>query len=134
MNSNSTRFGTWLLVVSAIGLMPIALSYGTDPSSWIPRLFGIDAQPVNARHIFRAVMGLYFGMIVLWLLGAFRPSLRQAALISLITFMYGLAAGRLVSFILDGLPTSPLLIVYFILEASIGITGQVYYRRCYSKF
>lgn len=126
--STNPRFATWLLLISATGLTPIALSYGANPSSWIPFLFDFDADVVNARHIFRAVMGLYFAMIVLWLLGAFNPRFRGPAVLSLAVFMYGLAAGRLVSFILDGLP-NPLLFTYFVLEAGLGLAANLCYRR-----
>lgn len=121
------RPGRIILLVSAIGLTPIALSYGVLPAEWVPALFGFDADAVDARHIFRALMGLYLGMAVLWVWGVVRPSMTRPALIALMVFMYGLAAGRLLSFLLDGLPT-PLLIVYFALEATIGVAAHLRLR------
>ena len=38
-------------------------------------LFGITVDTTNLTHIMRAVMGLYFGMVVLWLWGAFSRSM-----------------------------------------------------------
>lgn len=117
-----------ILLVSAIGLLPIALSYGAAPGSMVQQLFGFPADSVNAAHIFRAVMGLYLGMITLWLAGFIRPRFAPAALLSLIAFMLGLATGRLLSFVLDGTPT-PLLSAYFLLELTAGSLGIWSYRR-----
>jgi len=117
-----------ILLVACLGLFPIALSYGVNPRWAAPHLFGFSADAVDAAHIFRALMGLYLGMIVLWLMGFFVPRLAHAALLSLIVFMLGLAAGRLVSFALDGMP-SPLLIGYFGLEVTAGVIGLWSYRR-----
>jgi hypothetical protein len=111
-----------VLLISSIGLIPIALSYGAAPNSTVPILFGFPADTVNAAHIFRAVMGLYFGMVVLWLAGFFNHRFTTPALLSLVAFMFGLAAGRLLSILLDGTP-SPLLIGYFFLEVIIGAIG-----------
>ena len=67
-------------------------------------LFDIDASPVNVSHIFRAVMGLYLAVVIFWVFGAFRAPLRLPALWSLTVFMLGLAAGRLLSLLVDGMP------------------------------
>lgn len=110
------------LIISAIALTPIALSYGLLPERSLSWLFDIDATGTNTKHIFRAVMGLYFGMIVLWILGANRPELRRAALWSLVIFMFGLAAGRLLSLLVDGF-AHPLLEFYMIVELVFGVIG-----------
>lgn len=110
------------LLVAALGLTPIALSYGLKPGASLPWLFGIDAAEVNVRHIFRAIMGLYLALVGLWIAGALRPALRLPALWSLVIFMIGLALGRFASLLLDGWP-HPLLTVYMVLEfifAGIG--------------
>lgn len=103
------------LLVTAAGLTPIALSYGFAPGASLPWLFGIDADGVNTRHIFRAVMGLYLALVGFWIAGAFRADLRMAALWSLLIFMVGLALGRLLSLVVDGWP-HPLLTLYMVLE------------------
>jgi hypothetical protein len=103
------------LLFAAIGLTPIALSYGAAPSVSLPWLFEIDAAGVNIRHIFRAVMGLYLGLVCFWIAGAFRDDLRVPALWSLFVFMMGLALGRLLSLLIDGWP-HPLLVLYMALE------------------
>ena len=110
------------LAVAAIGLLPIALSYGLVPQKSISYLFGITVSDTNSIHIFRAVMGLYLALITFWLIGAFNVLLRQAALYSLIVFMFGLAAGRILSLILDGMPHW-LLTLYLVLELVFGFLG-----------
>jgi len=110
------------LLVTAVGLTPIALSYGLVPDKSLSVLFGIDASATNTRHIFRAVMGLYLALIVFWVAGARKEQLRVPALWSLVVFMFGLAAGRTMSLALDGFP-HPLLFVYLVLEILFGIAG-----------
>ncbi len=120
-----------LLLISAIGLLPIALSYGFNPLLSLSYLFDIKADSVNSLHIFRAVMGLYFFHLIFWLAGAFNAKLRQLALTTLAVFMLGLAAGRALSFAMDGLP-SWLLVMYFFLECTFGLAA-VYCLRITKK-
>jgi len=112
------------LIFCAVGLVPIALGYGAKPSSSLDFLFGITVDTTNLAHIMRAVMGLYFGMIVIWLWGAFNKQMTTPALVSCAVFMLGLAAGRILSFVVDGIPHW-LLIVYAVLEIVLGIAAIV---------
>ena len=112
------------LVVAALGLTPIALAYGAAPSISVPALYGVAVDDVSTTHIFRAVMGLYLAMVVFWLMGARREPLRLPALYSVVVFMLGLAAGRAISLVVDGMP-SPLLFVYLLLEIGFGVVGIV---------
>jgi hypothetical protein len=110
-----------LLLSVALGLAPVALSYGLAPERSLPWLFGIDASDVNTRHIFRAVMGLYLASLCFWVVGALVGTLRVPALWSLFVFMSGLALGRISSLMLDGWP-HPLLVIYTVLElVSAGV-------------
>jgi hypothetical protein len=59
------------LIFCAVGLVPIALGYGAKPSFSLDMLFGISVDTTNLTHIMRAVMGLYLGMVVIWVWGAF---------------------------------------------------------------
>ena len=115
------------LIFCAVGLVPIALGYGAKPSLTLDALFGITVDTTNLTHIMRAVMGLYFGMVVFWLWGAFRSPMAGAALAACAVFMLGLAAGRLLSLILDGLPHW-LLVVYAVLEIVLGLIAVMLYR------
>ena len=115
------------MIFCAIGLVPISLGYGATPSTSLDALFGITVDSINLTHIMRAVMGLYFGMVVIWIWGAFKEQMTRPALVSCAVFMLGLAAGRLLSFILDGMPHW-LLVVYAVLEIVLGLIAIAWYR------
>ncbi|MGR5235766.1 DUF4345 domain-containing protein [Vibrio alfacsensis] len=110
------------LLLAAAGLTPIALSYGFSPVNSLLFLFGIDASPVNVSHIFRAVMGLYLALVMFWVMGAMSKKYRLPALYSLVIFMFGLAMGRALSLLVDGMPHW-LLVVYLLLEFGFGVVG-----------
>ena len=120
-----TRF---YLLFSAAGLFVIALSYGVAPAAILPRALDVTVEGTDLTHIFRAIMGLYLGMIVLWVLGAFWANLTRAAVIAEVTFMIGLALGRVVSIVIDGVP-SVLLVVYAVLEIAMGLWGVLILKR-----
>lgn len=111
-----------LLIIVAIGLLPIALSYGLMPEKSLNYLYDISVTEVNHIHIFRAIMGLYLALIVFWFIGVFKVQLRTIAVYSMVVFMWGLAAGRIVSLIIDGIPHW-LLVVYLFLEITFGLIG-----------
>ena len=115
------------LIFCAVGLVPIALGYGAQPSTSLDGLFGITVDTTNLSHIMRAVMGLYLGMVVLWLWGALKTQMTAPALLSCAFFMIGLASGRVLSFILDGLPHW-LLVVYAALEIVLGLLAIGLYK------
>jgi len=112
------------LLLAAAGLTPVALSYGLMPQVSMSYLFEIDASSVNSSHIFRAIMGLYFGMVIFWVAGAYKRSLTLPALWSITVFMLGLAMGRAIGIVLDGVPHL-LLVAYLVLE--IGFGSVAYY-------
>lgn len=115
------------LIFCSVGLVLIALGYGAKPSVTLDALFGITVDTVNLAHIMRAVMGLYIGMVVLWLWGAFSKPMERPALVACAVFMLGLAAGRILSFVMDGLPHW-LLIVYAVLEIVLGLIAVSLYK------
>ncbi len=110
------------LLVTAAGLVPIALGYGLDPGRSLGHLFDVSVTNVNGTHLFRAIMGLYLGMVAFWVMGAFRVELRQPALYSLVVFMLGLAAGRALSLAVDGM-AHWLLVAYLVVEVAFGAIG-----------
>ncbi|MGB5618671.1 MAG: DUF4345 domain-containing protein [Desulfobacterales bacterium] len=115
------------LLFCAVGLVPIALGYGAKPSASLDILFGITVDTTNLTHIMRAVMGLYLGMVVLWVWGAFNKQMTAPALVSCAVFMLGLAAGRILSLIVDGMPHW-LLVVYAVLEIVLGLAAIAIYK------
>ena len=110
------------LLFSAVGLFGVALSYGVAPAVVLPKALDLTVEGTDLTHILRAVMGLYLGMIVLWVVGAFRPSFTRAAVIAEIFFMLGLAFGRALSIVVDGVP-SILLVGYTVVEIALGLWG-----------
>jgi hypothetical protein len=124
---NQTVKNRAFLIFCAVGLVPIALGYGAMPAVTLDALFGITVDTTNLTHIMRAVMGLYLGMVVFWLWGALKPSMTGPALAGCAVFMLGLAAGRILSFLMDGLPHW-LLVVYAVLEIVLGFIAVILYR------
>ncbi len=116
------------LLVSAAGLTAVALSYGVAPATILPQLLDITVEGTDLTHVFRAIMGLYLGMIVLWVLGAFRPSLTRAAVMAEIAFMGGLAVGRVLSIVVDGMPSIALL-GYTGVEIAMAAWGMVVLKK-----
>lgn len=102
------------LVFCAVGLVPIALGYGASPASTLGMLFGIPVDTTDLTHIMRALMGVYLGMVVIWVWGALDSRMSRPALVCCAVFMLGLAGGRVLSFVLDGLP-------HWLLAASAGV-------------
>jgi len=88
----------------------------------------LSVEGTDLTHIFRAIMGLYLGMIVLWVLGAFRSEFTHAAVIAEVVFMFGLALGRVASIVVDGVP-STLLVTYMILEIVMGSWGLLILKK-----
>ena len=98
-----TKESFFLLFISA-GVFPAALGYGLSPQEFLPVLYGIEITTNNLSNVFRAVMGLYVGFVLLWISGAFNKSLTTPALWCMFVFMLGIGLGRALSLILDGMP------------------------------
>ncbi len=89
------------LIISLIIVVPVAFLYGFNPSSE----FDIHLDTIDELNAFKAIMGLYLGFSILWILGVFQKKYLKLALVSNIIFMLGLGFGRLLSLALDGMPT-----------------------------
>ena len=89
------------LLISSIIVIPIAWVYGFNPASQ----FDIQLQTIDEHNFFKAIMGLYLGCTVLWILGILKEQYLNTALHSNIVFMLGLGLGRVVSLFIDGTPT-----------------------------
>jgi hypothetical protein len=117
-----------ILLLAAVGLVPIALSYGLVPSQSVTYLLGFPVEGTNQTHVFRAIMGLYLANVGFWLAGFAMSSLRIPALWSLFIFMGGLAAGRVVSLVIDGVP-SFVLIFYLLAEVAFALLAVIAIRK-----
>jgi hypothetical protein len=107
----------FLLFVAAI-LVPPALSYGIDPAAVLPKSMAITVEGTDQIEMLRAIMGLYFGMTIFCVIAAFTPF----AAIWAVFFLYSIAAGRVLSLIVDGVP-SPILLFYMAVELIGGTLG-----------
>jgi drug/metabolite transporter superfamily protein YnfA len=89
------------LIISVFIAVPIGIIYGYQPNL----LFDIQLQTIYEHNVFKAIMGLFLGFSLLWILGIFKNNLWQVAIISNFIFMLGLAFGRITSLIFDGIPS-----------------------------
>lgn len=108
-----------LLIFSFFTISTIAFLYGVSPQ-WFFESFLTDSQlpTVDQSHVLRAIMGLYIALGLFWLFSAFNDDFRDAGIFVLAIFCGGLAAGRILSIILDGVP-SPILVIYVFMELSL---------------
>ena len=116
------------LWICSVGLIPVALSYGIAPEQSLNWLFGLSVEIPNEIHIFRAVMGLYLGMVALWITGALYVDYERAAIVAVIFFMSGLAVGRVLSLLVDGWPHW-LLVNYTVVEVVAAAVGIILLRK-----
>ena len=116
-----SKESVFLLFIAA-GVFPVSLIYGGNPVVSMPNFYGIEVDTINLSNILRAVMGLYIALCVFWVIGARYEKLRLPALWSLAIFMTGIASGRFLSLILDGIP-SPLFIFYLAVEIIAAVIG-----------
>ena len=112
------------LIVSTIVIAPVALAYGFFPARVATEVFHTNVDTVGAVHLFRVLMTLYLCITALWSAGIFKPGYWQAATLTNVVFMGGLASGRLISFVVDGVP-SPILVVGFGLEVVLAMWGLI---------
>lgn len=89
------------LIISILIVIPVALIYGFQPDL----KFDIHLNTIDEHNFFKAIMGLYLGFSVLWVFGIFKKNYWKIAVITNIIFMLGLGFGRIISILLDGIPT-----------------------------
>ena len=116
-----TRESLCLLLI-APGVLVVSLSYGLYPEITLKYLYDIEVNSANLANIFRAIMGLYIALSIFWVAGAFKKSLRLAALWSITIFMTGIALGRILSILVDGYPDH-IFLGYTLIEGVSAITG-----------
>jgi Domain of unknown function (DUF4345) len=95
------------LILSTAILIPVALGYGIAPKTVLPMLLNIHLETVDMLNICRAIMVLYLALSILFLIGIYNKKYWFTATITNIFLMGGLALGRILSLVLDGMP-SPL--------------------------
>ncbi|WP_044401127.1 DUF4345 domain-containing protein [Lacinutrix sp. Hel_I_90] len=90
------------LIISVCIVIPVAFVYGFKPEL----SFDMLLETTDEHNFHKAIMGLYLGFSALWILGLFKIRYFKTAIITNLIFMLGLGFGRLLSFIVDGMPTS----------------------------
>ena len=118
----TSKLMRFYLLLVTLFIVPIALSYGLAPATTLPQSLDIAVPGTDQTHIFRALMCLYLGAAAFWAIAAFTPSWQRTAVIWAIFFVFSLAVGRVISFVVDGQP-SALLLIYLGLEIAAGVLG-----------
>lgn len=107
---------------AGLGVAVIGLTYLLAPHLLLD-VYGVDTQSPSEANIFRSGSGaLYVALAGLFGLGAFNTRYTRTSLVTLFTFMGGLAVGRLVSIVADGWPHT-LLIAVLVVEASYAVAA-----------
>ena len=104
------------LIISSLIVIPVAFGYGIMPEKVLPVFLDFKVETTDLFAVFRAIMGLYLAFSVFWILGIFKSNYWYAATLSNMLFMLGLACGRIVSLLLDGMPS----LVFF-----VGTIGEL---------
>ncbi|MFT4570290.1 MAG: hypothetical protein ACI8TX_002373 [Hyphomicrobiaceae bacterium] len=115
------------LKLAAAGLTFVALGYEIAPATVMGPLLTVQFDSIDQVHIFRAVGGIYLALSAFWYFSSSKPEYSKAAVASVVFFMLGLAAGRIVSTVVDGVP-SPLLAGATLVEIAIGAWGLAVLR------
>ncbi len=90
------------LLLSGFIVIIAGFVYGGHPSYLMPLLLDFQVEALELKNMLRAVMGIYVGIGIFWLLGAYRKKLWYAATLSNVLFMGGISFGRIVSTLFDG--------------------------------
>lgn len=112
------------LIISTLIVASIAIVYGFQPNM----VFDVSINSIDEANIFKAIMGLYLAFSLLWILGIFQISLWKTATVSNIVFMLGLAFGRVISILLDGIPTT-VFVVGTVGELVLGLFAYYQLKR-----
>lgn len=124
------------LILAVLIILIVALTYGLFPGRSITFLLGLNSTDINLKQIFRANMGLYLGMAALWISGILQSKLWFSATLSSMVFFGGLAIGRLIGILKDGIPAAYFwigMLIEFILFAWAIVNLRKYYFTSFNK-
>ena len=91
------------LLLSLSIVVPTAIIYGTP--SILPVYLDIQVNTVDFSNMLKAIMCLYLGISIVWILGIWKTKYWKTATKLNILFMLSLAIGRMISMLMDGFPT-----------------------------
>jgi hypothetical protein len=90
------------LFLSGIIVIIAGVVYGGYPTYLMPLILDFQVDALELKNMLRAIMGIYMGIGMFWLMGAYNAKLWYAATLSNVLFMGGISFGRIVSTIFDG--------------------------------
>lgn len=91
------------LLISLSIVVPTAIIYGSP--SVLPQHLDIQVNTNDLANMLKAIMFLYLGVSIVWVLGICKPKYWKSATQLNMLFMLTLAFGRLLSMLVDGMPT-----------------------------
>jgi Domain of unknown function (DUF4345) len=95
------------LAISSLIVIGVGLTYGIAPNTILPFFFDFKVESADLNNVFRAIMGLYISLGLYWMLAIYKPEHWKNATLTSTLFMGGLAFGRIISIVLDGVPSLP---------------------------
>ncbi len=116
LNSINLHLGISACIVIVVGLI-----YGVYPSKIMPVVFDFKVESLELKNMLRAIMGLYLGLGIFWVMGIIKPTHWRTATLTNVIFMGGLAFGRTISSTFDGI--SEQFTIALILEIILMIWG-----------
>ena len=116
------------LTISILIVMTVAFIYGFSPEF----CFDIKVKTSDEHTVFKAIMGVYIAFSFLWFFGITNKKFWQTATISNFLFMFGLAIGRTISLVLDGIPSTIFLLGTFG-EFILGFYALIQYQKQIGK-
>lgn len=117
------------LIISVMIVIPAGIVYGTP--SLLHIFLDVYVNTTDAANMLNAIMMLYLGISVVYLLGIFKPAFWQKATELNILFMFALASGRLLSMVVDGIPSD--VYVYGVIGELILGLFSIYQLKVYGK-
>ena len=90
------------LGISAVVVIFAAIVYGGAPKTLLPIFFDFRLENLELKNIFRGIMGLYIAFACYWIWALKQPKYWKGATLCNVIFMGGLAFGRIISLIVDG--------------------------------
>ena len=92
------------LLISTLVVVPTGIIYGSPLI--LQKQLNINVNTIDLSNMLKAIMCLYLGISFIWMLGVLKSNYWKRATELNILFMLTLALGRILSMIIDGLPTT----------------------------
>jgi hypothetical protein len=106
MSTNILQHKNTHLAFSSFIVIIVAFGYGLSPNYLLPIFFDFKVESIDLNNVFRAIMGLYLSLAVFWIIGILKHDYWRSATIVCTLFMGGLAIGRTISMLIDGMPST----------------------------